>query len=81
MPAGTGMQTPIDPGSAQLWQAPGQAVAQQTTAQWPLKHSSSTVQKLLVLSPQAPLAHGFPFTQSASLVQKVLHWAAATSQV
>jgi len=44
MPAGTGKQTPIDPGNAQLWQTPGQAVAQQTTAQCPLKHSSSRVQ-------------------------------------
>jgi hypothetical protein len=57
-PAGTGWHSPSCPESAQLWQAPVHAVAQQTpSTQMPLTQSPEAEQPLPVsfLQPPAPL--------------------------
>jgi len=71
-PAATGVQRPIDDGSAQLLHAPWQAFSQQTpSTQKLLAHSLAAVHAWpFAFGPQLPFTHVCPVTQSASPVQR-----------
>jgi len=78
-PLGTGLQTPMEPGSAQEVQLPEQAVLQQTPcAQNPLLHSLLAVQGVLVMPPHVPLRQRMPPKHSSLLAQVVLQSPRAT---
>ena len=80
-PLGTGLQTPMEPGSAQEVHSPKQAVLQQTPwAQNPLLHSLLAVQMRARDAPHVPLRQRTPPAQSSSLAQVVLQRPRATSQ-
>ena len=80
-PFGTGLQTPMVPGSAHEKHVWLQAVLQQAPcAQNPLLHSLFRLHGVRSLPPQVPLRQGRPLAQSSSLAQTVLQMPRATSQ-
>jgi len=74
LPVGTLLQVPTEPASAQDWQVPAQAVAQQNPwAQKPDMHSDPAAQAVPVgFFVQAPATQTLGAVQSASAVQDVL---------
>jgi hypothetical protein len=67
------MHLPSDEGSAQLWQAPVQAVSQQTPSTQKLLAQSEAAAQVwpFCLGPQLPLTQAMPAWQSASEAQPV----------
>ena len=75
-PEATAVQSPIDPAMAHEWQAPVQAVVQQTPcSQVPPWHSVSAPQKAPIgLSPHELLVQTVPVEQLPLAVQAWKHW-------
>ena len=74
VPVGTLLHVPSEPASAQVWQVPAQAVAQQIPcSQKPVMHSDGAPQARPVgFFAQAPATQTLGAVQSASTVQDVL---------
>jgi hypothetical protein len=74
-PAGTGVQWPIDEGSAQLEHAPSHAPSQHTpSTHAPLAHSAALAQVWPSgFGPQLPSTQAWPGWQSSSVAHDVAH--------